>query len=241
MQAGNIAEGAKLVVVGLVAALLPWPERDGFAQRHGVDPSLYSLLLGLAETVGGVLGIVFGGLSWMQGTVGKQGMILLSNWFPGLSTTHIMGVGLLNGLAWLLHPLCWLLIMVALTGVARLAAFVASGQAVGEPLVWVALRTGQAFGRGQRKLSRARELGPLRADRTHYDAAGRLIIISSRDRPEWTPTITLLFEEKFFRLADRATVRDGDHHAVRYVFTPLASSAVIRGLLPYQPLRTDGQ
>ena|GEM_PF-3217017 len=222
------------VVLGLMAALLPYPERDDFSRRHSIDPGIYSLLLGTVQAVGGVLGVVFGGLAWIQGTVGTQSMFLLSRWFPGLNNTHLMGVGLLNGLAWLLHPYCWILLSISLTGAVRLAAFVAAGHAVGEPLVWLGLRLVQAGTRGRRKLRRTRELGPLRADRFHHDAKGRLVIVTSRDRPDWTSTITLLFDEEFYRLIDRATIRDGAHHAVRYVFEPIPETALIRGLRPYQ-------
>ncbi len=228
-------EQLSLLFYGIVAALLPAPENRNFGWRCSLDVAPFSLAVGVLEAVSGALLFFFGGFAYL-GAVDKQTMQLLSNWYPGLTRTHFMGVGALNWLAWFLHPLAWIFAILALTGITRCAAYVASREAVGEPLVWLVLRTGQALTRVRWVLQRRSLLGPAREDRVTREADGTLVIFSSRERPEWSEAITLDFAGAYFRLLDAYECAEGAWRVLAYRFRPARDNELIRRLVRYTPL-----
>lgn len=222
-------------VRGVVAALLPWPESGQVAREWKVDVAWWSLLLGAVQAPSAGLLFFGGAVSAVSGTAPRLSGLLLENWFPELSEAHFMGSGAVALLTWYLHPVAWLLAVEALIGGVRLAAFVASRQPVGEPLVWVVLRVAGVLRRAAHERARARDLGPLRPDRVLRGAEGSLEILSSRDRPEWTAGTTLEVGGRFYRWLDVELRPDGTSHVLAYRWQELDEHEVIRRPVRYEP------
>lgn len=219
----------------VIAALLPSPERERFARPREIDAPRGSLELGLVELAAGVVLFSRAGLAFMRAAASSQSMALIENWRPGLSTVHFQGVGLINWLAWFLHPGSWPFVYLAVVGLARCAAFAVSREAFGEPVVWAGLRAWQGIRR--RRASRKREdlLGPVRPDRVLTGPGRDLFVISARDKPEWTSAATLEIDGRFYRLVGVEQRRDGNHEAVVYRLREEERGAVVRRLVRYEP------
>jgi len=231
----DLLERAWSALKGLVVALLPYPENQRLASAWGVDAGPSSALLGVIESTVGLGLFFFGAVEAVEGGSLLLSGLLLENWSPELSTQHFQGGGLIALMTWLIHPLAWLFMLIAVTGAVRIAAYVASQQAVGEPLLWLVLRTTQALARLATAAKRSRDLGPLRPDRQGRGAGCDLEIVTCRERPEWTDGTTLEIEGRFFRpIAAGQEVADGPHWAIAYRFRELEPNAVIRGLVHYR-------
>jgi hypothetical protein len=165
-------------------------------------------------------------------------MLLLENWSPemNLSTEHIRGTGAIGLLVWFIHPLAWLLASIGITGTVRAVAFAVVREPVGEPLVWLVLRTAGLLRRRTRRAVESRNLGPLRPDRLVWDAGCDLEIHSCRERPEWTEGMTLEVEERFFRLLGTRPGYQAPHHELVYRFAELDPNEVIRRRVSYRDL-----
>jgi hypothetical protein len=219
---------------GLVAAFLPRPENERLGRAWEVDVGRFSMGLGLVEAVVGGLGFMFGGLAAMTGDIAVLNMILLEGWFEGLSTAHFQGAGLVALLIWCTHPLAWFLALVGVTGLARVFTWTTTGEAIGEPLVWLALRLVQAVRRSSTATARLRHLGPLRRDRLVWGHDGELVILTCRDRPEWSDNVTLELDGRFFRLVETSDRVEGAHLAVAHRFAELPEHSVVRRPLTYR-------
>ncbi len=219
---------------GLVAALLPRPENERLGHAWEVDVAPFSMGLGLVEAVVGGLGFLFGGIAAMTGDIELLNRLLVENWFPGLSTTHFQGAGLVALLIWCTHPLAWLLALCGITGMVRVFTFVTTREAVGEPLVWLALRLVQAVRRSSTAAARLRRLGALRRDRLVWGRDGALVILTCRDRPDWSDSVTLELDGRFFRLVDASDRVEGAHLVVAYRFAELGEHGVVRCPLAYR-------
>jgi hypothetical protein len=232
----DLRERARLALCGLAVALFPQPESSRLARQSGVDLPFWSFLIGVIEApVGGLL-FFAGAIDSVSETAPALSALLLENWFPELNEGHFMGAGLIGLLAWYLNPVAWLLALEGVTGACRVAAFAASREAVGEPLLWAGLRCGQLIHRSSRRRARLSALGPLRPDRLQYGENGRLEILSCREREEWLPGVALEVERRFFRSVEVAARPDGDHQVLVYRFQELDPNEVIRHPVPYQPL-----
>ena len=219
---------------GLLIAVLPYPENQRLAWAWGLDAAAYSLLLGIIETTLGLGLFFFGAIQAVQGGSLFFSQLLLDNWFPELNTQHFQGGGIIALMTWLIHPLAWLFILVALTGAARLFAYVASQQPVGEPFVWALLRLVQHSSRLARRAKQARDLGPLRHDHLRFHAGCDLEITTCRERPTWSEGATLEVQGRFFRpLGPPHKTSEGPHWALVYRFYELDDNSVIRGLVHY--------
>ncbi|HKQ62315.1 MAG TPA: tetratricopeptide repeat protein, partial [Candidatus Polarisedimenticolaceae bacterium] len=182
-------------------ALLPSPERERLAQRYGLDAPRCSFSLGLLESFGGTAAFIVNGLAYMRPAATEQSMFLLRNWWSGLNTNDFRAVGLVNWLAWFLHPLAWALAYFALTGLVRCVAFAITREAVGEPLVVGGLRAGQALARRYRARRLAQRLGPARPDRVIGDGEEELELWSARPKHEWELGVTVELEAgRFYRI-----------------------------------------
>jgi hypothetical protein len=145
-------------------------------------------------------------------------------------------------MTWLIHPLAWLFMLVALTGTARIFAYVASQQPVGEPVVWALLRLSQLSTRLAGRAKQARDLGPLRPDRLRFGAGCDLEITTCRERPEWIESATVEVQGRFFRpLGPPLKVPDAPHWALVYRFDELDTTTVIRGLVHYHDVLEHGE
>jgi hypothetical protein len=218
----------RCIACGVLAALLPRREAHRLGNRCGVDVPPYSMALGLVEATVGGLGFLFGAIGAMSGTVPFLNRLLLEGWFPGLSNTHFMGGGLIALMLWCTHPLAWLLMLAGVTGLFRVFAFVTTRESVGEPLVWLAYAAwGLLAGRFQRQ-SEKRSFGPLRSDRLVWKQDHELMIMACRPREDWTDSIDLIVEGRYFRLANVKERVEGAYHVMAYRFVELGEHDVIR-------------
>jgi hypothetical protein len=230
----NLALELRYLVRGVAAAMLPAPENRRAGVAWGVDVALYSMAVGLVEAVGGGLSFFFGAIAFMMGSVPIFNTILLENWFPALSSTHIRGGGLVALLVWCTHPLAWFFILEGVTGVVRIVAFATSREPVGEPVVWLVLRLDSLIGRGLRRERVARTFGPLREDRLVWRPRGGLEIMTCRERPDWEEGTTLQVQDRFFRLGRAEERAEGAFHVMVHHLQELEEHEVIRHPVPYE-------
>lgn len=218
---------------GLGSALLPSPERERFARERGYDPPRWSFAIGLLELVLGTGLFVYGGLAFLMVATGEQGMLLLENWWPGMSTNDFRGLGILNWIAWFFNPLSWPFAYLALVGLTRCVAFGITREAVGEPLVWAALRLRQSVKRRRDRRKLEERLGPLRRDRIVTDREFDLVVLSCREKPGWTETVTIEIDERYYRVAGVEMREDGAWQVVAYLLRECHPGSVIRRLVQY--------
>jgi len=219
----------------LLVALLPSPERDRYARDRGVDAPRWSFALGLVQMAVGTFVWFRGALAFIGAAADDQVWVLLENWWPGLSSTHLQGVGLVNWFAWCLHPVSWPFAYLGLTGLLRCAAFGIGREAVGEPVVWAGMRLTQAFARRRRARTREAELGPARPDRILERASGGVVVLTCREKPDWNELVTIEIGDRHFRLDGVEEVRDGSRLTIAYALRPEDPHAVIRRLVRYDP------
>jgi hypothetical protein len=240
-QIARAVRGIETQLQGLVAALLPTPERERFARPRELDAPRGSLELGLVQLAYGAGMFVFGGLAFMQGTTADSSTLLIENWTPGLNTTHFQGLGLINWIAWFIYPGSWPFAYLGLVGLTRCTAFAVAREAVGEPVVWAGLRLWQRLrGRAAVK-SRHSRLGPLRPDRVLPAKDGDLFVLCCRDKPEWIPAATIEIDDRFYRLVNTEERKDGEWDVIVYRLREQPVESVIRRLVHYRPPRNSPQ
>jgi len=223
----------------LLGALAPSPERDRLLRRLGGDAALASFLLG-------VLGFFVG-----IDLVHSEFMVQLHRMSHGLAdgfwaladrrtptTEEALAFtwgGAVLWLYWLLRPRTWLLLMLPVVGMARIVSFLVSREPFAEPLVWAALRAGQAVrgfaaGAGRRVAYGAADA----PDELERGKDGALTVYSTRPKGEWNEYVTVEVEGRFFRIADEATVLrpGGKRHAYRLV--EAGEHEVIRRLVRWE-------
>ena len=224
------------LLLGLIAALLPAPERGDFARRNGVDPSGWSGLVGLAELFVGGSVVVSNGLAHFQ-RLANENAALLMEVDPSKLTAEgryaYVNSGPLLVLHWLAEPWTWVLISIPLVGIVRLVAYGVNREAVGEPVVWAGVRLSQLL---RRRLERSRDLlryGPERPDRI-VASPGGLTILSCRSKPDWNPLVTIEVHERFYRLLRKEERQAGQWWVYAYVLGEIPESEVIRYLIRYE-------
>ncbi len=217
---------------GIVAALLPADDARKLADRVGANLPLASFLLGIVEAVVGLSLFLIGGTMWTVQALDLGVPVLMENWHPGQTTMEYRGLGLVAYLSWLLHPMAWFLLMLALTGWARLAAYAAGGESVGEPLVCLCFALYRRSRAASRRAREAARRGPSRPERV-VEGPGGITIISGKAHPEWTGSVTLERAERFYRLVDCSEIQDGTWTALAYRFRETDERDVIRALVHY--------
>jgi hypothetical protein len=219
----------------LLAALLPAAERDDLVRR-GAEPLVWSVLLGVVEFfLGGAL-LVSNAISYFQPLADQAAARILEIDPRELRAHPAFGhVGAVIWLSWLTEPFTWLLASVVLTGVSRLVAFGVSRDVVGEPLVWLAVRIGQAAQRAIRGSRDKLRFGPERPDRILQEPEGSLTILSCQPKPDWNERVTIEINERFYRLRYSAERQDGTWWAHAYVLDEAPDNEIIRALIRYIP------
>jgi hypothetical protein len=222
-------------LLDLLAALLPEAERDALVRR-GAEPLAWSVVLGLVEFfVGGAL-LVSDATAYFQPLADQAAARILEIDPRDLRANPAFGhVGAVIWLAWLTEPFTWLLASVAVMGVVRLVAFGVSREVVGEPLVWLAVRIGQAVNRFLRGSRDKLRFGPERLDRVIREPGGGLVVLSSAPKPDWNERVTIEIDERFYRLRRVEERQDGTWWAYAHILDELPPNEIIRALVRYFP------
>lgn len=228
----------------LAAALLPGPEREVLVRR-GAEPAGISFFLGLAELLGGALLLISNALATFQGMADRNADFVVNQMDPRLLNSAaakfaIVGNGPILWFTWAAHPLTWLLASIPLVGLARLVAFAATRESVGEPLIWLPLRIFQGIGRLLRKSERRVRFGGQRPDKLLREG-DRLVILSSRPKPDWNDRVTIEVEERFYRLLKAEERQVGHAWAYAYVLAEAEPNEVIRGLVRWEGVKPSLQ
>jgi hypothetical protein len=222
------------LIRGLWVALLPSPEREEFARRHGHDAPSWSFGLGFVMGGFGVALFVVGGLAFMRGSASILSWGMLENWQPGLTTNEIRATGVIGWLAWFICPLSWPPAYLAMNGLVRVATFAITREAVGEPLVLAALRLFQALKHRRSQRLREEELGPVRPDRVVLEG-GDLVVLASREKRGWEKEATVEVRGRYYRLVAAEECLDRGRKAISYRLREAAAGNVIRRLVHYSP------
>lgn len=191
------------VLLGLWSALLPATERERLhaGLEHDVPtiPASWALA---AVQVGMIPVWALVGLSYANSVAGIQAEAILAAEVPPLFIETMLGSVGLGLLAYLVSPQGLVLEYVILTGAVRVAGLVASGRPTGDPLVTLAAWLRRLASAEIRQQQRLRALGPWRPDRVLRDGRG-LLVLSSRDKPDWNERVSIEYEGSFYRLVRR--------------------------------------
>jgi hypothetical protein len=201
-------------LLDLLAALLPAQERSALV-RHGAEPLVWSVLLGLVEFfVGGSL-IVSDAMAWFQPMADAAATRIMEMDPRELAASpDNKAVGHVGAVIWV--------------------AFGVTREVVGEPLVWAAVRIAQAARRllhGSQDLLR---FGPERPDRLLHEAESDLIVLSARPKLEWNERVTIEIDERFYRLRRTEERQDGTWWAYAYLLREAEPGEIIRALVRYR-------
>ncbi len=219
---------------GLWIALLPSPEREDHARRHGHDAPRWSLGFGFVQGAMGAALFFVGGLAFMRGSASILSWGMLENWQPGLTTNDIRATGVIGWLGWFICPLSWPPAYLAMNGLVRCATFAITREAVGEPLVLGALRLIRALRLRRGRRLREEELGPVRPDRIVKEN-GDIVVLTSREKSGWEEEATVEVGGRYYRLvAVDERSKDGGK-TIAYKLREASSGSVIRRLVRYSP------
>ena len=229
----------------MCAALLPSEERRGVAHRLELDFARGTALLVPLQLAAGafwIFGLIASARADLAAVAGEY-----TRGSRGVSQAEVVAAysggspavfGVLN---YALSPKGAVLGYVFLTGVVRGLNYAANGSAFADPLLALLF---VVFGRVQRQARREvrlAELGPERPDRMIEDGEQR-IVLSAREKPEWTSRTTIQIGERLYLLEGVADQRDGPRVALAYRLAPLPPGIIVRSLVVYeQPGQTKAR
>ena len=223
----------------ILAALVPAAERDELIRRYDAEPFAWSAVLGISELYFGGKLLLVNALSYFQTQTDRLTSYVVAHLDSQPLDTFekslaVTWSGSVAWLSWMLQPLTWLLFSIPLVGIARMVAFGVSRDAVGEPLVWIALRAAQAVRRLFGRLHRRHRFGPLRPDRVLHGRDGGLVVLSCRPKPDWNERITIEIGERFYRLQLVEERRYGAWWVHAHVLQEADPNEIFRGLIRYE-------
>ena len=226
-------------LLDFVAALLPRTEREALERRYEVDPAISSLLLGALEFYLGGKALLTNAMHFFERTTSEIANFVMERMDPRQLDSFdnrlaIYESGAVVWLAWALRPLTWLLLSIPLVGMARMIAFAATRDAIGEPSVWLVVRIARGVGSLIRSLRYRLRFGPLRPDRVLTEPDG-LVILSCRPKADWNERITIAVGECFYRLIRVEERPDRGFQAHAYVLKEADPNEIFRGLVRYGP------
>ena len=191
------------LLLGLWSALLPASEREPLQERLDYDVPTLAASWALAAAQLSLIPVwALTGLAYAREVTGVQASSILATGRPPTFTEAMLASIVLGPLAFLVSPLGLLLEYVILTGVVRLAGLVASDRATGDPLLTLLAWLRRGAIAETRRRRRLRALGPWRPDRIVQLDTG-LVVLSSRDKPDWNERVTIEYRGVFYRLVRR--------------------------------------
>jgi hypothetical protein len=229
-------------LLDLLAALLPASERSALIRR-GAAPEGWSLLLGLVELFVGASLLLSNALDSFQAMSDATATYLMEVDPSRFEQAKVVmtSSGPLIWLTWAVRPVTWLLASIPATGVARLVAFAVSREAVGEPLVWLALRPVQGSGRLLQAFRKSLRFGPARPDRIILEPSHDLLVLSCRPKPDWNERVTIEIAGRFYRLRHLEERPDGRWSVYAHGLQEAEPHEVIRRLVRYEPPASAGR
>jgi hypothetical protein len=228
------------ILATVPALLLPAPERERYERLSPLDVPFWSLLLGLAELFGSFAYLVGDYFRFMNAIVAGNVGLFGDKAIGGAGFDERLAYnwsGAFNVLQWYLQPHVLFFFLVAITGGARLVAWLATRESLGEPLVYVAMRIFQAFGRRQQATQLQMSLGSERPDRFLPGETGDRWLLSARARPDWQVGYSVDVEGEIFQIAAiELKVPPGEKGKVFfYHLREQPQGQLIRRLVAYQP------
>ena len=199
-------------LLGFWSALLPGTERERLQARLAYDVPTVPASWALAAVQLALIPVwALVGLGYANSVAGIQAEAILATEVPPLFIEAMLGSVGLGLLAYLISPPGLVLEYAIITGAVRVAGLVASGRPTGDPLVTLLAWLKRLAGAEIRQQRRLRALGPLRPDKVLPDGRG-LLVLSSRDKPDWNERVTIEYEGAFYRL-----VRQEDRPHERWI------------------------
>jgi hypothetical protein len=165
---------------------------------------------------------------------GLQAEAILASEVPPLFIETMLGSVGLGLLAYLISPPGLVLEYVILTGAVRMAGLVASGRPTGDPLVTVLAWLRRLASAELRQQRRLRALGPWRPDRVLRDGRG-LLVLSSRDKPDWNERVSIEYEGSFYRLVRREDRPHEEGIDVAHFLRPQEPGELVRSPVKLEP------
>jgi len=219
------------VLLGLWSALLPASERERLEARLEYDVPTVPASWALAVVQLSLIPVwALTGVSYAREVAGIEAEIILATAVPPLFV-EAMGASIALGpLAFLFSAQGLLLEYVILTGVVRVAGLVASDRPTGDPLVTLLAWLRRSASGEIRRQRRLRALGPWRPDRIIPDGRG-LVVLSSRDKPDWDERVTIEHGDAFYRLVRQEDRPHGRWTDAAYVLRRREPGELIRSLV----------
>lgn len=219
------------LLLGLWSALLPASERERLQARLAYDVPTVPASWALATVQLALIPVwALVGLAYANSVVGTQAEAILATEVPPLFIETMLGSVGLGLLAYLASPPGLVLEYVIITGAVRVAGLVASGRPTGDPLITLLAWLKRLAGAEIRQQRRLRALGPLRPDEVLPDSRG-LLVLSSRDKPDWNERVTIEHGGNFYRLVRREDRPHDRWIDVAYVLRRQQPGELIRTLV----------
>ena len=222
-----------------LALVLPLPERQRYEREVSADIPFWSLLLGLLEIFAAFFVLVDDYFATMTNIMAQTGAVMgdaaNSANFDERLAFHWLGA--LNAVLWFFQPFTLFFFLVFATGVLRIASFISSRDALGEPLAVLVLRLSQAIGNRYAETKVQVSLGPERPDRFLPGEAGDRILLSARERFDWQAGFSVDLDGEIFQIVSGGlNCPEGEDKKVWiYHLRRQPEGQLIRRLLPYEP------
>jgi len=171
------------------------------------------------------------GVAYAHRVAGIQSEAILGSEQRVLFVEAMLGSIAFGPLAYVFSLQGLVLEYVILTGVVRVAGLVASDRPTGDPLVslltWAYRHTVAAV----RRQRRYRQLGPERPDRVVRLDRGCLMVLCSREKPDWNTSVTIQYGAGYYRLLRTENRPQGRFVDIAYVLRPRDAGELIRALV----------
>lgn len=228
------------ILATVPALLLPSPERERYERMSPLDVPFWSLLLGLAELFGAFSYLVDDYLVTMTAIAAGNAEFFGDAAIGGTSFDERLAYnwsGAFNVLLWYLQPHVMFAFLVAITGGARLVAFLVTREALGEPLAYPLVRLAQALNRRKQAEQLHLSLGRDQPDRFLAGEDGDRWLLSARVRADWQAGYSVELGGEIFQIAAvELKAPEGERGKVFfYHLRPQPQGQLIRRLVAYQP------
>ena len=224
---------AKRLLIALWAALLPAVEREELHQRLGYEVPVVPVSWALATVQVALIPMwAMRGIAYAEAFAQAAVKELVNTPLADLdNNAQAVLVGspiYMLSYAFTLQGLAMEYAIV--TGVFRAVSLAVSGRPVGDPLVSLVALAMRVSRSRLSESHRLKELGPKRPDRILQGEAGGLLVLSSREKPDWNERVTIQFGEDHYRLVRTEERPYGRWTHIAYVLRPEQPGEIIRGL-----------